>query len=94
MRNMGKIPVHDAALLEWLQFEGGRVLGVRRSQERSLTTEVILEHPDLPNTDEGELICVIPPVYLRRDTERLDPPTTFKGKVLRTVYWLQKIWKN
>lgn len=67
MKNVAKIEVTERALLEWLDFKGGKVWWV--SQDRLGVIEFLIEHPDLPEVQEVMLIPLVSVMYAKEVDE-------------------------
>ena len=81
-RNAAIICVSKKALLDWLQFDGGVIHGVRVDPDEwnPDTIELIIEHSDLDRVFDGFVLRRITPAYKfwRRGRFfkklRIDPP--------------------
>ena len=51
-------------LLDWLQFEGGRICGVQWHYDKEVL-EFLIEHPDMPPNEDGKPYPEICPAYRR-----------------------------
>lgn len=59
------IQVSKKALLDWIQFGGGTILGVYDHPEyyNSDILDIKLSHPDLPEVNDGDCLYTIKPTY-------------------------------
>jgi len=79
--NVSIIRIDEKTFLDWLQFQGGKLIGIRQGDYLK-TVELIIEHPDLPFVYDNCLIPTITPVYTKECAEdgnvvslvRVDPP--------------------
>ena len=67
-RHIGHLRISQELLLEWLQFQGGRILDIRRSEDFVDVFEMQVEHPDMPRVMPYMIISVLTPVYARETT--------------------------
>lgn len=65
--NAAIIRVSSELLIEFLQFKGGTLHRIcqNAAQWRPDEFMVVVEHPDLPEVEEGYTLMEIKPVYLR-----------------------------
>jgi hypothetical protein len=61
IRNIGVIELSPSILLEFLQFEDGRIL--QTDVGCSGNIRIILEHPEMPELAEGDAIQTVSPMY-------------------------------
>ncbi len=63
----GIIRIQPQLILEWLKFEGGHIRNVRMDFGSNI--EMLIEHPDMPDTVIGsQALCIMP-------TYRIDYPS-------------------
>ena len=60
----GKIDISSELLLKWLQFEGGKIIGTRLSRTLNEVVEIIIEHPEMPEVQEGEPFRTVHSSYI------------------------------
>ena len=77
--HVARVRVSRDAILKWLKFDGGTIHRVIEDSEywSSGRIELVIEHPDLPEVNEGDMIPTVVPSY-RADPngvlERVYPP--------------------
>lgn len=62
-RNKGRVFISDELILGWLQFSGGRIIDISHSND-SETTEIVIEHEEMPETNPGEYAPIVNPSYI------------------------------
>lgn len=63
-RHIGIVSLPDSEILKLLDFnDEGRIVDIRRNQDRLCNTEVIIEHPDMPEIIEGCMFPSVLPLY-------------------------------
>lgn len=67
-RHVGIVVISKDTLLRWLQFEGGIVRDVRH-EHRFNSIEVVIEHPDMPEVQEGVELTTVTPWYSQTTSE-------------------------
>ena len=76
--NYAFIQVSAKDILGWMDFEGGRIIDARINSEYFPgIIEFVVNHPDLPEVREGDVLMRISPTYQITDSgklERIDPP--------------------
>ena len=60
----GIIQLSDDLLLQWIQFSGGTVVDIRRDTFRNVT-EILLEHPEMPEFIDGMIPVPVFPTYIK-----------------------------
>jgi hypothetical protein len=61
--------------LKWLDFKGGRIHTIALDYNYLNSIVVIIEHPDLPEVHEAEMLQDVTPAYIvAQYGERFDPP--------------------
>jgi hypothetical protein len=65
MRHIGIVEITDEALLDLLQFRGGKILRISRDERmfQSLVSEIMIEHPEMPECAEGAVVSHVEPIY-------------------------------
>jgi len=61
-RHAAIVTIDESLLLQWLQFRGGRILNIQRSPAVN-GIEVVVEHPDMPEVEEGKPYDRMCPFY-------------------------------
>jgi hypothetical protein len=61
-RKYGRIHIEPELLLNWLQFDGGKIIAVSiNDSPRVGLIELLVEHTEMPEGQDGDIIpCVIP----------------------------------
>jgi len=86
-RHAAKISVPYEDFLKWLDFEKGRIHAIAVDYDRLHKIIVVIEHPDLPAVQEGEMLQEVSPVYTAiQYGNRTDPPKKFLARLYRR-YW-------
>jgi hypothetical protein len=76
MTNAAIIQINKQSLAELLDFEGGVVHEIRLGTHdywKPDIIEIVLEHPDLPQVEDGDCMLRIAPAYII-GMRRVDPP--------------------
>ena len=61
--NIGKVEVRNDLILQWLHFEGGEIRGARLSPDKVGIVELMIEHVEMPEVQEADLIPFIAARY-------------------------------
>ena len=61
--NVAILTVSERAILDWLQFEGGKIRSIRFSPDHLAEVEMIVEHTDLPEMTDSDMLTKITPAY-------------------------------
>lgn len=62
--NKGKIIVTDILLLDMLDFEHGQIIDAECGDQFDMgVVTLTIEHPDMPEVEEGAEIPIVKPVY-------------------------------
>lgn len=78
----GKVLVDEKAILRWLQYDGGRIHHIGRSED-CLAITVIIKHPDMPEVKAGEELLIVNPAYYWEDVYRTSPKMGLRTRLLR-----------
>jgi len=72
-RYAGRILMSEKVLLEWLDFKGGRIhyLGYCPEYDK---ISISIEHPDMPEIKEADMLPIVDPMYALPLGDRIDPP--------------------
>ena len=60
----GQILIAQELLLDWLRFQQGHILGVTWDYDQQVL-RIAIEHPDMPETEEGQPYPIVTPAYRR-----------------------------
>jgi hypothetical protein len=64
-KHQGIIQITPELLLEWLQFDGGKIIDARvNNWECAGNIELILEHPEMPEVREGDALRIVTSNYI------------------------------
>ena len=92
VHHVGKILIPEKCILRWLQYEGGRIHHLGHSEEY-LDYVVVVEHPDLPEVEEGGMLPLVNAAFYWEDIYRVEPRIhTIRGKIHQSIRWLRRIW--
>jgi len=74
--NAGIIRVSDELILGLLDFEGGQVLALNKPFSLHGVSEILIEHPDMPERLDGETYTVVNTLYKIENgkVKRVIPP--------------------
>ena len=72
-RHGARVHVSEKALMKWLGFTSGKVHYFGRAEEYLDTIIIVVEHPDLPEAKEGELLPDVTPIYVNPPIKRIFP---------------------
>ena len=81
MTRAARIQITEQCLLTWFQFPEGRIWAMQWDEDYR-RFECVIEHPDLPEVEQGKAIQVVLPAYTSHfgddgnlvAIERTDPP--------------------
>jgi hypothetical protein len=60
----GKIVISEELILTWLDYVGGRIRYVGLNEIPG-TVEIVIEHEDMPELNEGDNVPEVAPLYIR-----------------------------
>jgi len=63
-RHAAIVTIDESLILQWLRFEGGRILNIRTNPAVNRHIEVVVEHPDMPEVEEGKPYERVCPSYI------------------------------
>ena len=64
MRRLGKIKISEELLLGWLQYPSAIIRGAQYNAELQ-AIDIILESTEMPEVDDGNVIPLITPTYIK-----------------------------
>ena len=62
--NIGKMQISEELLLKFLDFDGGVIRTIRVNPDRPNIIDIYIEHPDMPEVEEGNVIPEVCPSYI------------------------------
>ena len=70
VRHIGRVLISPKIMLEMLRLYGGVVMGVEISEDQTNPGIVFkIEHPDMPEISEGDVIPIVLPTYRQMECE-------------------------
>lgn len=94
-RHAGRVLIADGLMTAALGFKGGKLHYIGKSED-FLAISLTIEHPDMPETHEGEMLLIVNPSYINfigAPGIRIEPKRSLLQRAKDSIEVLVYFWK-